>query len=105
MFYSKGKQVNSAARLSGTPGDISLSAWQVTGDELMELNGAVVRDQSRRQPMYIISFSQYSLEALEQRKKAKERRVTSVQPATDQSSGNKWKSSYVQVVKGKSKPS
>ena len=105
MFSSKGKQVSSAARLSWTPGDISQSAWQVTGDSLMDLHGAVVRDPSRRQPMYIISFAQYNLEATEQRRKARERRGHTAQPSTGQASGNKWRSSYVQVVKGKSKTS
>ena len=59
---AKGKTVSLAARLSWTLGDISLSAWQVTGEELMALNGAVVRDASRRQPMYIIRFTQYTKE-------------------------------------------
>ena len=44
MFTAKGKEVGSAARLSWTSGDISLSAWQVTGGDLMDLNGVVVRD-------------------------------------------------------------
>ena len=56
MFETKGKTVTSAAMLSWTPGDISLSARHITGEEVMVLNGAVVRDVSGRQPMYTISF-------------------------------------------------
>ena len=64
-----------------------------------------MRDQSCTQPIDMISFSPYSVEASQQRQKARERRPTSVQPATGHSSGKRWKSSYVQPVKGKSKSS
>ena len=78
------------------PGDISVSAWQVTGEDLMSLNGADVRDPSRRQPMCIISFCQYNSELQEeQQKKMKERRVAQSAQASSASSGNPWKSSYV----------
>ena len=57
MFRNKEKSVLSASRLSWTPGDINLSAWQIFGQDMMSLNGAVVRDPARRQPMYIISLN------------------------------------------------
>ena len=75
MFSAKGNTAASAARLSWTPGGISLSAWQVTGENLVPLNGAVVRDSAREQPMFIISFAQFTKELHEQRQKAKERRA------------------------------
>ena len=104
MFKNKEKSVLSASRLSWTAGDISLSAWQISGQDMMSLNGAVVRDPARRQPMYIISLQQYNQERVDQRRKAKDRRSGDTTPSTTSASSNKWKSSYVQVVRAKSKP-
>ena len=54
--------------------------------------------------MYIISLQQYNHERVDQRRKVKDRRSGDTTPSATSTSGNKWKSSYVQVVRAKSKP-
>ena len=54
--------------------------------------------------MYIISLQQYNQERVDQRRKAKDRRSGDTTPSATSASSNKWKSSYVQVVRAKPKP-
>ena len=51
--------------------------------------------------MYVVSLSLYNLERADERKKAKERRAMDSTPSTWSGFGNKWKSSYVQVLRSK----
>ena len=56
MLSAKGRIVHSACQLSWTPGDISLFAWKLTGPDLKDLNGALLRDPKRKSPMFIVSL-------------------------------------------------
>ena len=94
---AKGRRVHSACRLSWTPRDISLSAWKLTGPDLKDLNGALVRDPKRKSPIFIMSLQQYHTVRTGQHTKwCGKRNLNSPQLGT----GKRWKSTYVNVVKG-----
>ena len=97
MPAARGRFVHSACRLSWTPGDISLSAWKLTGPELKDLDGALLRDPKRKTPMFIMSLHQYNAERTEQRTKLRDKRSRD-SPQTG--GGNRWKSTYVSAVRG-----
>ena len=97
MLSAKGRAVHSACRLSWTPGDISLSAWKLTGPDLKDLNGALLRDPKRKSPMFIMSLQQYNTERTDQCTKLRDKRSGD---SPQMGGGNRWKSTYVNAVKG-----
>ena len=55
IFQRKSKLVTSAMLLNWIPSDVSMLAWEMIGQDLTSLNGAMIRGRGTARPVYMIT--------------------------------------------------